>query len=706
VEVAQPRYRLALDVGGTFTDFVLEDLPAGEVTYGKALTTPADPSAGIVAGLPTVLAAPGATEAAVREIVHATTVGANAIIERKGARTALVTTEGFRDVAVLGRQKRYETYDLSIDKPAPLVRRRDIVELAERVGPGGEVERAVEEPALADAARRLAAIEGLESVAVCLLHAYANGAHERRLADTLTRHLPGATVSLSSDVSPRRGEYERTSTTLADAYIKPIVARYLHRLLGELGARGFQGRFFMMQSNGGLSTPELAAEQPVRIVESGPTAGVLMAAGVGRRAGREDVLTFDMGGTTAKLGAVEGGAPATTDAFEIDVVNFRRGSGLPLTIPVTELLEIGAGGGSVARVGMGTIAVGPESAGSDPGPVCYGRGGALPTVTDANLLLGYLDPAFFLGGRMALDTEAADRALRAQVAEPLDLDLGRAAWGVHRVANAAMERALRIMSIERGRDPRRYALVAFGGAGPLHAARLARSLAIPAVLVPPGAGVGSALGLLAAPLRFDLTVTRPLALDSGAGPVIVRELAELRTRLLAGARLAPDPPPAFSHALTMRYRGQGHELHVDIPTDLEQSTAARRASEAFAEAYRRAYGYLQEDAPVEIVDWSVTARVPAGLGPPAGPGKGAPAGPPSLPRPAPEAARKGERPVYFPESDGYAACSVWDRYLLVPGCCLGGPAIVEERESTTVIPPGDDVLVDAQGNLCITIGGS
>jgi N-methylhydantoinase A len=695
VETA-PAFRLALDVGGTFTDFVLEG--GGTVTYGKALTTPADPSAGIVAGLTPLLERRGATEAAVHDLVHATTFGANAVLERRGARTALVTTEGFRDVAILGRQKRYETYDLSIDKPAPLVRRRDIVELAERIGPAGDVERALEESGLAATVERLAAIDGLEAVAVCLLHAYANGAHERRLAEALAQALPDVLVSLSSEVSPRRGEYERTSTTLADAYIKPIVARYLHRLRAELGGRGFRGRFFVMQSNGGLSTPELAEAHPIRIVESGPTAGVLMAAGVARRTGREDVLTFDMGGTTAKLGAVEGGAPATSDSFEIDVVNFRRGSGLPLTIPVTELLEIGAGGGSVARAAMGTVVVGPESAGSDPGPVCYGRGGDRATVTDANLVLGYLDPGFFLGGEMALDGDAAARAVEAQIAAPLDLDLGRAAWGVHRVANAAMERALRIVSIERGRDPRRYALVAFGGAGPLHAARLARALAIPTVLVPAGAGVGSALGLLAAPLRFDLTVTRPLVVDADAGPVVVRQLAELRALLAERSRLAPDAEARFAHSLTMRYRGQGHELRVALPPELQAETAGQVAADAFAEAYERTYGYVQDGAGVEIVDWSVTAHLPAEAAPAA-------IGPPRAGPAAAGDAQKGERPAYFPEAGGYAACPVWDRYRLAPGARLSGPAVVEERESTTVVPPGDELEVDGEANLCITVGG-
>jgi N-methylhydantoinase A len=652
-----------------------------------------------VAGLTPLLERRGVTEAAVRDLVHATTIGANAVLERRGARTALVTTEGFRDVAILGRQKRYETYDLSIDKPAPLVRRRHVVELAERVGPDGAVELPLEESGLAATVERLAEIDGLEAVAVCLLHAYANGAHERRLAEALARALPDVHVSISSEVSPRRGEYERTSTTLADAYIKPIVARYLHRLRAELDARGFRGRFFVMQSNGGLSTPELAAEQPIRIVESGPTAGVLMAAGVAQRSGREDVLTFDMGGTTAKLGAVEGGAPATTDAFEIDVVNFRRGSGLPLTIPVTELLEIGAGGGSVARVAMGTIAVGPESAGSDPGPVCYGRGGDRATVTDANLVLGYLDPGFFLGGEMALDGDAAAHAVEEQVAAPLDLDRGRAAWGVHRVANAAMERALRIVSIERGRDPRRFALVAFGGAGPLHAARLARALAIPTVLVPPGAGVGSALGLLAAPLRFDLTVTRPLVVDGDAGPVVVRQLAELRTLLAERSRVAPDAEPRFAHALTMRYRGQGHELRVALPPDLRPETAGQTAAEAFAGAYRRTYGYVQDGAGVEIMDWSVTAHLPTDQEPHPRPGAPAP-GSASEGR-----ARKGERLAYFPETGGYTPCPVWDRYRLAPGAGVSGPAIVEERESTTVVPPGDELRVEGDGNLCITVGG-
>jgi len=687
-------YRLAFDIGGTFTDFVLYDRSTNASRYWKTLSTPHNPAVGVITALEQLLKECEVEARDLDEIVHATTVAANAVIERKGAQTGLITTDGFRDVVLIGRQKRYETYDLRQAKPTPLIQRRRIAEVGERVSAQGQVLRELEQTSLGEAIEKVLK-GGSTAVAVSLLHSYANADHERQIRDRLREVAPDVYVSLSSEVAPQIGEYERTSTTVADAYVKPIVAKYLDDLRAAFARFGFTGRFYIMQSNGGISTPELVREQPVRIVESGPAAGVLMATAVGTRASYDQVLTFDMGGTTAKVGAIDGGKPSTTDFFEIDVLNYRKGSGLPLSIPVIELLEIGAGGGSIAEPHLGTIRVGPESAGSEPGPVCYQRGGTRCTVTDANLALGYLNPEYFVGGKMSLDGRGAVDAIREQIAQPLELDLGEAAWGIHAMANANMERALRIMSIERGRDPRAYTLVAFGGAGPLHAARLAKALAIPRVLIPEGAGVGSAVGLLGADLRFDLTMSRVLLLDQEAADEIVAGFANLKRRLLEQFHLETAGQLVWSQHAYIRYCGQGHELRVDLPSALaaDSVTIMRRS---FDDAYRRTYGYVQSEVPCEIVNWGATAHVETRSSNGVSGKRQSRAG--SL-----ADARKGERSAYFPELHGYANCNVWDRYKLPPGDVIQGPAIIEERESTTIVPPGDSAVLNEHSDLVITV---
>ncbi len=511
--------RIGMDTGGTFTDFVLRDDASGGSWFAKTLSTPGDPARAALEGLDRLASVRPFRLAEIGEIRIATTVATNAILERKGGRTALVTTRGFRDVLIMGRSKRFDTYDLWLDKPRPLVPRQAIFEVDERIGPDGEVLRPLDPRSVAAAAERVAAA-GAESVAVCLLHAYANPAHEQAAGELLAEHLGGpprnraVPISLSTDVSPRRREYERTSTVVANAYVKPIVGRFLAELEAAFASLGFTGELRVMQSNGGLTTSALAREYPVNIIESGPAAGVLACRATGMRESEEHLITFDMGGTTAKVGVIDGGEPAVTSTFEVDGVNLRKWSGLPLDVPSVELVEIGAGGGSIASAELGVVAVGPESAGAEPGPVCYGRGGRRATLTDANLVLGYLDPASFADGRIRLDRGAAERATGERIGAPLGLGVAAAAWGVHRIANANMERALRSMSIERGRDPRDYALVAFGGAGPLHACELARALGIPRVIVPRGAGVASAIGLLEAERTLTVSRTRTIRLDA------------------------------------------------------------------------------------------------------------------------------------------------------------------------------------------------
>lgn len=693
-------YRLAFDIGGTFTDFAARDLASGQLTYWKTLSSPSDPARAVLRGLSELMAQLGITFAEVSEIVHATTIGANAVIERKGSRTGLITTSGFRDIVLIAREKRYDTYDLYLDKPRPLVQRRAVAEVDERILHDGSVLIPID-LASVDRAIDLLGEQAVESVAVSLLHSYANPEHERVVRDRVLERMPGMDVSVSSEISPKHREYERTSTSVANAYIKPIVRKYIHGLLQALKSQGFRGNFFVMRSNGGLATPEIVTEYPISIVESGPAAGVLMCNAVASRLGFSDTLTFDMGGTTAKVGAVDGGEPATMPTFEIDGVSYKKGSGLPLNISAIELLEIGAGGGSIATAKMGLVQVGPESAGSEPGPACYGLGGTRPTVTDANVVLGYLNPDYFLGGKMKLDREAAVEAIRTHVAEPLGLSVGEAAWGIHLLANSNMERAMRIISIERGRDPRKYVMVGFGGAGPIHAARIARALNIPTLIIPSGAGVGSAVGLLAAEVKVDTSVTRVMRLAGSALPEIeevYRRLEEQAVSILS--RMEGPGEPRWSRYAYMRYEGQGYEMKVDLPDGPIEGDYVKRALEAFHAAYRQMYGYDQRHSQVQVVDWYLVATLPKQHEEPAAAtgetGSGAQSG----------GAEWGVRPVYFPEAGGYTETKVIDRYRMVPGVFIPGPAVVEEKESTTVVLPGDSVTITAEGDLLVQIAAA
>ena len=690
-----PPVRIAFDIGGTFTDFVLRGAGSDGMRFWKVPSTPDDPSRAVLSGLSDLLEETGVEGGDVDAILHATTVATNAIIERKGPRTAFVTTRGFRDVIVMGRQKRYDTFDVYLTKPAPLVDRRDVFEVDERIDVRGETVKPVDRASVENVVDAIAD-GGYESAAVAFIHAYADGRHEREARDAIAARLPDVPISLSSEISPKMREFERFSTTLANAYVKPVVDRYLGKLEGALKERGIESDLFIMQSNAGLAPPELARDMPVRIVESGPAAGVMMCGVVGREEGRRDLLTFDMGGTTAKLGAIEGGEPAVMATFEVAMINCRPGSGIPLNVPAVELLEIGAGGGSVARTELGVIVVGPESAGADPGPVCYGQGGAEPTVTDANLVLGYLNPDYFNGGAMPLDRAAAEEGIRRAVAEPLGLSVGEAAWGIHAVANVNMERAMRVVSVERGRDPRGYALVSFGGAGPVHAARLARSLGIPEIIVPYGAGVGSAVGLLEADNRIDAALTRVIRIRPDAAADISAVYEELEARVRADlARLGGAGAPRWSRYAYMRYVGQGYERKVDLPDGPIDGSYPDKVGEAFVEGYLRNFGFTDPDAGIEAIDWCLVATVPGdrdaprrfdGLGEAGG------------------SAVVGARRAWFPELDGFAECDVVDRYRLREGDAFEGPAIVEERESTTVVLPGDAVTVGPSGHMAIRVG--
>jgi N-methylhydantoinase A len=690
------RFRVGFDVGGTFTDFALQ-ADDGRLLTGKRLTTPHDPARACVEGLRELVGRAGLGWADLAQAVHGTTLGSNIVIERKGRNVALLTTRGFRDVLVIGREKRYQLYDLFIEKPPPLVARSRTREVTERIAFDGEVVTPLDEAELRATVRQLAK-DGVTSLAVCFLHAYVNPAHERRAAEIVREEAPHVAVSLSSDVSPVIREYERTSTTVVNAYVMTAVRDYLERLERALADLGYRGRLFVMQSSGGIATAETMARFPVRMIESGPAAGALMAAAYGKLTGHRDLVAFDMGGTTAKLSLVVDGRPQTIREFELHRVRLQPGSGIPMNIQAIDLVEIGAGGGSIARVAMGVVTVGPDSAGADPGPVCYGLGGAEPTVTDANAVLGYLNPDYFLGGRMRLDVEAARRAIDERIARPLGLSVAEAAWGIHQIVTTNMELATRVVSIERGYDPRRLAFAAFGGSGPVHGCRLAQALRIPRAILPAAAGVTSAIGLLAAEVKFDLSrsyVTRLGGLDAGHIMRILDEMAATGTEVVREAGVGG--PLAIARTADLRYVGQGYELTVALPEGPVDERIAARLREAFNAAYAQRYGYADPTAEVELVTVGATV-----LG--TGPEVRLPAHQPGTREPA--EARKPDRRVYFPELRDHVPCPIYDRGRLPVGARVTGPAIVEEAESTTVLPPGATAEVDPWANLIVAFEGS
>jgi 5-oxoprolinase (ATP-hydrolysing)/N-methylhydantoinase A len=687
-------WRIGFDIGGTFTDFILADPHRGSIRLHKCLTTPADPSVGALAGLEEVTQAAGIALADVDEILHGTTLVTNAIIERHGAKLGLITTQGFRDLLEMGTEQRYDIYDLFLQYPEPLVARRHRLEVPERMDRDGRVVRALDEEAVAQSARQLAA-EGAQAVAICFLHAYANPAHERRAAEIVRRVAPDLAVSVSSDVVAELWEYQRTVTTCANAYVQPLMARYVTRLERELAARGFRGALRLMHSAGGLVSPAAACAFPIRLLESGPAGGGLATALFGARAGYRDVISFDMGGTTAKACLIEDGRAEIAAMMEAGRVHrFKKGSGLPIKAPVIDMIEIGAGGGSVARIDeVGLLRVGPHSAGADPGPACYGRGGTAPTVTDANLVLGWYDPGFFLGGRMTLDAEAAERAV-ADIGAKLGLSATEAAWGIAKVVTESMAAAARVHLVEKGKDPRRYAMVGFGGAGPAYAAMVARALGVAEVIVPPASGAASALGFLVAPLSFERVRSLPVVFAPGFDATgINRVLAELEAEgraMLAEAGVAPGDI-RVERAADMRLVGQVHEITVPLPDGTLDATRLAEIRAAFERVYTARYTAVFSGAQIEAISFRLRVVGPE-------PGLALhQAGGDAAGRPK----RKGTRRSFF---DGiWYEAAVWDRYALEAGDRLEGPAIVEEREATTIVPPGDVLTVDAGGNLRIVV---
>ena len=694
------RYRLGIDIGGTFTDATLIDENTGEIRIGKVPSTPEDPSVGFIHATDRMLGEASVSPDEVEYLVHGTTVATNAIIEKKVAHTGFITTDGFRDLLEIQRQIRPTLYDLHFEKPRPLVPRYLCFGVPERLDAQGNVLTPLDEDALVDAARRLKD-ENVTAVAVCFLHSYINPAHEKRAGEILHEVFPGAIVSLSSEVAPEFREYFRASTTVINACIRPIVADYLRRIEDRLRAKGVAASLLVMQSSGGVFTFASASEKPVFMVESGPAAGVIAATYIGTALGNPDVISFDMGGTTAKAGLVQNGTPRVTKEYEVGTaaqsgVGASRGAGYPIRTPVLDLVEIGAGGGSIAWMDSGGILrVGPRSAGADPGPVCYGKGGEEPTITDANLVLGRLNPSYFLGGEIELEVEAARDAILEKCAKPLGMGVVETAHGIVEIANTAMTNALRLVSVQRGYDPRDFVLVAFGGAGPVHANRLAIEVQIPKTIIPMSPGTTSAMGLLVTDLKHDYSRTLIQRVDQVDTEMVANTYRELEADGRASLEREGMNPSDISllHQVDMRYVGQSYELTVPLPDGKLGAAEIANVLAQFHREHDRAYGYSASGEPVEFVNLRLSAI--GKINKPHLRQIGADDSPLS-------AAQKDMRSVYFAECEGYVECPIYDRYRLSAGAVLEGPAIVEELDATTAIHPGYQTLVDGFGNLILT----
>lgn len=678
------RARLAVDIGGTFTDVALEKND-GAIITSKALTTRDAPERGVIAAIEEALAQAALSFRDIDVVIHGTTLATNALIEKRGAKTALLVTEGHRDTLEMAYENRFEQYDVMIDRPPPLVPRWLRLPVRERLSMGGKTLVALDEKSV----RNLIPViemENVESVAIGFLHSYVNPAHERRVAAILTEANPALKISLSSDVAPEIREYERQTTTVANAYVRPLMEKYLRSLEQALIARGFSGPFLLVTSGGGLCTVETATKYPIRLVESGPAGGAVLAATLARRLDIPELLAFDMGGTTAKLCMIDEFEPTSARVFEVDrSYRFKKGSGMPVRIPVIELVEIGAGGGSVAQVdAMKRINVGPESAGADPGPACYGRGGVKPTVTDADFISGRIIPEKFAGGAIALDMDAATSAMIREIGAPLGLEVDTAAFGVGEIVDESMASAGRAHAVEQGRDIARRTMIAFGGAAPLHAARLAEKLGLERLIIPAGAGVGSALGFLLAPASYEITRSLPTRLqrmDPAQIAALFNELSEEAQAVVDAA--APDEPCTQTRTAFMRYVGQGHE----IPVAVEHIDAGSLAESFFA-AYQTLYGRTIPGMEVEILSWSIRVSAPA----------------PAIEKIARIATTRKipareTRKVFDAALAKAVEYGVFERGDLRPGDCLAGPALIVEPQTTTVVTSTFDAQIDAAGNI-------
>ena len=691
-------HSLSIDIGGTFTDFTLHDVETGELSVHKVLTDPEDPARALIRGVRELLADSGTAPESLRLVVHSTTLATNAIIERKGAKTALLTTRGFRDVLELGREQIYDMHDLHAQYPDPIVPRHLRAEVPERVDRDGRVLQGLDMETSAQVLDDLVE-QGVEAVAVSLLHSYNNPVNEQALKEQIEKRHPDLSLSLSSEVAPVINEYERTSTTVADGYIKPSVTSYIRGVERDLADEGYAGRLLVMHSAGGVMDADASCERPVRMLESGPAAGALAAGFYSELLGEPDLISLDMGGTTAKTCVIEDGKPSQTNTIEVARVHrFKIGSGLPIVIPVLDLIEIGSGGGSIAWLdGLGLLRVGPQSAGASPGPACYGLGGTEPTVTDANLTLGYLNPDYFLGGRMTLDTDAA-RSAMGNLGSEMSMSEVEAAWGVYSVVTESMAAAARIHIIGRNKDPRRYAIVAFGGAGPAHACEVARILGATRVVVPLGAGVTSALGCLAAPLSFESVRSAPGLLERTDWDEVNRTFSEMEAwglEMLVNSGVSAEDVQ-LTRTGDMRLVGQIHEINVPVPGETLSDDDIERIESDFHSIYQQLYARRNLSLPIEVQNWRLLVSGPQ----------------PDLSLREQDVtggsrshqdAVKGSRQAYFPTANGYVECAVYDRYRLQAGTEFPGPAIIEEAEATTIVRPGESVSVDSWLNLVITL---
>jgi N-methylhydantoinase A/oxoprolinase/acetone carboxylase beta subunit len=689
-------YRLGCDIGGTFTDFVLVDDETGDFQINKCLTTPEDPSDAVEEGIRGLLERVPGFMPKIDEIIHGTTLVINAIIERKGAKTALITTRGFRDVLELGREIRYDAYDIFSEYPVPLVSRSLRKEVIERITANGRVIVKLNPKEVEKVLSGLCN-SGIESLAVCLINSYENPVHEIQIKEIVNKNAPDLSLSTSCEVLPQIREYERTCTTATNAYVKPITAKYLAKLSARLESLGFKGKLFIMLSSGGITSVETAREYPVRIIESGPTAAVIASQHYGKMFQIKDMFCFDMGGTTAKSCLIQKGHAGLVSTFEVGrIQRFKKGSGLPIQVPVVDLMEIGAGGGSIAHMSkMGLLQVGPESAGADPGPACYNRGGSNPTVTDADLVLGYLDPNYFLGGTMPLDKSAAEKAIEEKVAEPLETHLTEAAFGIHDLINETMAAAAKTHIAEKGGNPNIVTISAFGGAGPVHAYGLAKKIGAPRIMVPPLAGVGSALGFFTAPVAFDLTRSHRETLDD-ADFKKIELLFEALEKEGAAILLEADKDQKviFERTLMMRFVGQGAETDLAIDNRRFDQWEKGEIRALFDTVYQKLYGRTYPETPVEFVTFKVRASLPE-----------RPFRIPSLKNTGTsiEECLKGERQAFSLIKKAYISHKVFDRFKLFAGVELNGPAIIEEKESTIIVGEDATASVDEYGFVWINL---
>jgi len=690
-------YRLGCDIGGTFTDFVLLNDQTGDIKIHKCLTTPRDPSDAVEEGVLALAAKEPGFVGKLDEVIHGTTLVINAIIERKGAKTGLITTKGFRDTLELGREIRYAPYDIFAEYPVPLIPRPLRLEVDERIRSDGTILKPLDPEDAKEVVRNLVN-QGATSIAVCLLNSYENPVHELMLRDILAKEAPDVSVSISYEVLPQIKEYERTSTTATNAYVKPLTGTYLAKLSDRLEALGSTGRLFIMLASGGITSAETAAQFPVRVIESGPTAAVIAGQYYGKMFNLSEIFCFDMGGTTAKSCLIQKGVAGVVPTFEVGrVQRFMKGSGLTIQVPVVDLMEIGAGGGSIAKVSkMGTLQVGPESSGADPGPICYAKGGKGPGVTDGDLVLGFLDENFFLGGEMKLDKEAAIKGIEEQIAKPLGVSLTQAAWGIHDLINETMAAAAKTHIAEKGGNPKVVTVAAFGGAGPVHAYGLTKKLGAPRLLIPPIAGVGSALGFFTAPRAFDLVRSHKVSLADADFAEIEKLFQELeaegdKTIQKAGG----EQDSIFERSLDMRFVGQGSETNIAIPREDFSLIRREDIRSKFDEAYKSLYGRTYPESEIEFINFRVRASLPERI----------------LQLHKIEEGRgrslqdtiKGQRMAYSPIVKDYISYTVYDRYKLFPGEEFDGPAIIEERESTIVVGEDASVSIDEYGFVWINM---